>query len=655
MTDAPEGSQGPVIEFVLARGQNYFFVELAEALAHELHALGAPSRLTVGDRPVPSPGLIHVFLPPHEYVTLSSESLPADIVRRSILISAEQPQSTFFSENVSLARDAGAIFDINPRSVRAYRAEGVEASLLELGYSSLWDRFGKEQGRPASAATGDGENHEPQRDIDILFLGRITDRRAAALARYAGLFERFRCHIGLSDNSRPNVATGGAFVAGEDKRDLLARAKVLLNIHADDVPYFEWLRIAEAVCAGCAVVSEYSTDLEPLEWGKHIVTGRPGSLGLLCSWLVEDTPRRELMREQAYELLARKRPLANAARELLSVARQIDSRPIERQVVLTARQERARRHCSHDSDGILQQPLTRPDLSEGDMLALRALKAQQLAMVAMRRELTRLEQKIVKGGAWEPCTQVRGESEAWASGACALSVVVPLYNHAAEVLHALDSLERSSGPDWELVVVDDASTDAGGHGVLDWMEKHRHRPCRLVRHDVNRGLAAARNTGIEHARADRLLMLDADNEVRTIAIPRLMEALDADPDASFSYGIMDRFSSDGPEGLLNCFGWDPLRLRLSNYIDAFALIRRDAIVALEGYSYDPRLYGWEDYDLWVRMAESGRHGVFVPEMIARYRVSQSSMISATNVSTTDAYAVLVDHAPKLLRDLAIPG
>jgi glycosyltransferase involved in cell wall biosynthesis len=231
---------------------------------------------------------------------------------------------------------------------------------------------------------------------------------------------------------------------------------------------------------------------------------------------------------------------------------------------------------------------------------------------------------------------------------------VPLYNHRGDVLSALQSLERSSRVDWEVVIVDDASTDGGGELVGAWLESHPHLSCRLVAHDLNRGLPAARNTGIELSRADRLLMLDADNEVRPGAMSRLMAALDGDRKASFAYGIMERFSVDGPTGLLSCFGWDPERLRSSNYIDAFSLIRRDALAAMGGYSEDSRVFGWEDYDLWVRMAEAGRHGVFVPEIIARYQVGHSSMISLTNVSTADAYAALVDHAPKLMAGLRIP-
>jgi len=627
----------PELAFTLARGQNEFFVELVDALAFELRNLGVEVSIHVGELPFPRTGLVHVFLPPHEYVALSGHRPSTELLRRSILISAEQPESTFFAENVELSRDAGAVFDINPRSVRAYRSQRVKASDLELGYTEPWDRF-----------------DASERDIDILFLGRLTPRRAQALASYAGLFERFRCHLLLSDNSRPNVATGAAFVAREDKRALLARAKVLLNIHGEEEPFFEWLRVAEAMCAGCAVVSEHSTDMAPLRWGQHIVSGRLESLGLLCAWLLEDDARREQIRTNGYELLRRERPLSDAARALATAARKIDAVPVEPLTVLTVRQQRARQR--NDPEPIAElQPPERHDLSTGEALVLRALKNHHLEVLGIRRRLTRLETALQTGELQHPQTIVVCESTAWASrSARQLTVVIPLYNHGEEVVDALHSLEASLFTEWEAVVIDDASTDGGGDVVADWIESHQYLACRLVRHEINRGLPAARNTGIAQARSELLLMLDADNQLRRIAMGRLLEALAADPGASFAYGIVEQFSADGPRGLLSVHGWDPQRLRVGNYIDALALIRREALLALEGYSYDQRLYGWEDYDLWVRMAESGRRGAFVPEMLSRYLVGHSSMISETNVSTVDAYAAVADHAPRLMRNLRIP-
>jgi hypothetical protein len=647
------GQSPPAFLFTLAREQNQFFVELAEALVYELRALGVSAEISVGDLPVPEQGLVHVILPPHEFESLSRYRPPAELLRRSVVISAEQPETHYFEANVALVRDAGAVFDINPRCVRAYQARGIDAKELALGYSRLWDRF-------ATSGGEDGQLRSPmhaarERDIDIIFLGRLTPRRGRALAGYASILERFRCHLALSEEWRTRVGSGPAFVAGEDKRSLLARAKVLLNIHGEDQPYFEWLRIAEAVCAGCAVVSEHSSDIAPLEWGRHIVTGQLGSLGLLCAWLVDDGALRDQMRAEAYELLRRERPLSAAAHQLIAAGRTADAAPLDARTSLAARHERATRARAGTPAMFEYQPVPHPERSEGEAIVLRALKKQLLSLKSLERRLSRLE-RANSGLAEEPRTRVVADSRAWTEGGPrALTVIVPLYNQEREILAALGSLERSARDDWEAVVVDDASNDGGGDAVRSWIEQHQHRACRLVRHDLNRGLAAARNTGAAEARTDRLLMLDADNELRRTAMPRLMEALDADPEAGFAYGIIERFSVDGPEGLVSSFGWDPPRLRRGNYIDACALVRRQALNELGGYSSDQRLYGWEDYDLWVRMAEAGRHAAFVPEIIARYRVAPSSMIWEANLSTTDAFAALVEHAPKLMAGLRIPG
>ena len=65
--------------------------------------------------------------------------------------------------------------------------------------------------------------------------------------------------------------------------------------------------------------------------------------------------------------------------------------------------------------------------------------------------------------------------------------------------------------------------------------------------------------------------------------------------------------------------WDPERLAWGNYVDAAALIRRRLLVEVGGYATDPRLYGWEDFDLWCTFAGRRLHGVRVPEIVARYR------------------------------------
>ena len=65
---------------------------------------------------------------------------------------------------------------------------------------------------------------------------------------------------------------------------------------------------------------------------------------------------------------------------------------------------------------------------------------------------------------------------------------------------------------------------------------------------------------------------------------------------------------------------------MGNQIDAMALWRAKALRDLGGYTTDLRLHGWEDYDLFCRVAERGEEGHFVPEILGRYRVRKHSML-----------------------------
>ena len=303
---------GPKLVFALARGQNVFFRELAEALAFELERLGARAEISQSGLPEQRAGLVTVLMPPHEFVALSGVRPHFRTLRRCILISAEQPSSGFFASNLELARDAGGVLDINRRAVRAYRDAGIAAEHLQLGHSAAWDRRGS-----------------AERDIDVLFMGRATDRRERALASYADALERFNCQFVLSDNARASAREDANFIAGEKKLNLLARTKVLLNLHGENEPYFEWLRVCEAMSAGCAIVTEHSTDLDPLRPGEDIVVGRLEALGLLAAWIAEDDEERRRVVQSADSRLQGQASLAEAAKILLANAERVDSTGID--------------------------------------------------------------------------------------------------------------------------------------------------------------------------------------------------------------------------------------------------------------------------------------------------------------------------------------
>ena len=85
----------------------------------------------------------------------------------------------------------------------------------------------------------------------------------------------------------------------------------------------------------------------------------------------------------------------------------------------------------------------------------------------------------------------------------------------------------------------------------------------------------------------------------------------------------------------------------ANYIDAQALLRKSTLERFGGYRVDDTMYGWEDWDLWLRLADAGEYGVHVPQMLGRYRTQSGSMVSLTNLAAADLRADLVARYPTL--------
>lgn len=623
------------LRFQFARGQNLFFTDLAQALVHELRALGVQASIVHGSLPTPERGIVNVLLPPHEYFTLTpeAEDLPSETWKRTIFLSAEQPGTWFFDRNVELAPSAGAVFDINRSAVREYERRGVSALPLQIGYSEYFDR--KKSGE--------------QRDIDALFFGSESDRRKVFLGGMARTLIRMRHRLVISDNYRPNYKESESFYAGSKKYELLATSKTLLNIHANETPYFEWLRVVEAICNGCVVISEHSTDYEPLVPGEHFVSGRPETLADAAYTLLLDPEKLSAMRDRAYEFLRSELPLRDAAVLLAEVACELDS---------YAGALSGEIHVSPPPPSSELPFFRRPDpegiTDDPDASSIRAaLKSVLLELLTLRRSISRLEHLVVRKQAPEPVIE-EFRTIAYDTRPVAISVLVTVYNYEQHLVEALDSLCRSYFPYYEVIVVDDGSTDGSLEVARDWLVEHPRVQGLLLRHPTNRGLGAARNTALGFARGELTFVLDADNVIYPHCLERLRTALLDDPQAAFSYGIFERFLHDESTGLMNLFPWNPERFRQGNYIDAMALIRTSVLREMGGYATDQRLYGWEDFDLWCRMAEQGFRGRFVPEIVARYRAEHHSMLSLTNLSPTIAFSVLASRAPNVMAGITIP-
>ena len=622
---------------MLAPRQNLFFNELVEALRSEISALGGRSSLNVGGFPLPRNDLVYVVVPPHEYFTLMHGRVgpPPEVLKRSIFICAEQPNTSFFDENVILARLAGAVFDISRDAVRAFALASIQAQHLQVGWTPGWDRL------------PEARNDHHERDIDVLFMGCLSDRRLDALASYARTFWRRRVCLVLSDNSRPNWFPSRSFAHGDHKFDLLGRAKIIINLHQGDSPYFEWLRIVQAISNGAVVVTEHSRDHEPLSPEKHFFSGRPESLHLLTELLLEDGDLRWKTQTNAYDFLRGQLRLKDAVVNLIGAARDIAA-----ETPVPSGEHAFFSQPPPDPDRLSlfaeQRTILPSDGGRDGHAVRRVLKDIKLDLRVLRNQQHRLE-LAVEAGKMPPKIELVKQSRAYAGITPMISVLMALYNYEDHVQDALDSLIASQERSWEIIVVDDGSSDQSRRNVSEWIAEHDNVAAVLLAHPVNRGLAHSRNAALDWARGEFAFVLDADNEIFPTCLGRLRDALYGQPQAAFSYGILQRFGRGESKGLMGVLPWDPNRLRVGNYIDAMAMMRTSIVRnRLGGYITDPRFHGWEDYELWCRIADLGYSAAHVPEVVARYRTTQHSMLSLTNLSVADAFSLMIERYPKLM-------
>ena len=146
-----------------------------------------------------------------------------------------------------------------------------------------------------------------------------------------------------------------------------------------------------------------------------------------------------------------------------------------------------------------------------------------------------------------------------------LSVVLPAFNEeenvpriAPELLPILEKI----APDFEVIVVDDGSTDR----TAEFIEKMNHPKIRLIKHGVNKGIAEAIRTGIRAASGEYLIFLDSDLTFHPNLIPRLFEALEKNPAVDFIIGspALAKYGENIP-------GWRIFISKAANFVYSFLL------------------------------------------------------------------------------------
>lgn len=185
-----------------------------------------------------------------------------------------------------------------------------------------------------------------------------------------------------------------------------------------------------------------------------------------------------------------------------------------------------------------------------------------------------------------------------------ISVIIPLYNHADSILKTLISLTHQSYQDFEVIIVNDGSTDNPQNIIQSFQAQNPSIKLKYLE-QTNQGSNPARNNGFKEASGDFLLFCDADVALRKDALKDMLEALLKYPEASYSYGSF-RLGFKTFKG--RAFSED--LLRKEPYIHTTALIR-----AKDFPGFDNEIKRFQDWDLWLTMLENNKKGIFIDKIL----------------------------------------
>jgi glycosyltransferase involved in cell wall biosynthesis len=203
-----------------------------------------------------------------------------------------------------------------------------------------------------------------------------------------------------------------------------------------------------------------------------------------------------------------------------------------------------------------------------------------------------------------------------------VSVVVPCFNYARFLEECIGSVVAQTYPNWEAIVVDDASTVGDATAEIEKLSDPR---IRLIRHEVNQGPAVSRNTGIRESHGDLVLPVDADDALHASYLEKLAPWLSANPEHDAVFPDFEMFG--GRTDRIHYELRDTRALLTVQWIPgAGTLFRRSVFERVGGYFEDARCAGNEDWDFWLSVADAcGLQVGHVSEPLYRYRAHPGSL------------------------------
>ena len=217
--------------------------------------------------------------------------------------------------------------------------------------------------------------------------------------------------------------------------------------------------------------------------------------------------------------------------------------------------------------------------------------------------------------------QMRHEASAFASQP-QISIITPVFDTPVSRLEdAVQSVIAQAYENWELLLIDDGSTDPDLLRTLPDLAQ-RDRRIVLAKLEKHGGISAASNRGLELARGEWVTFLDHDDVLEPDALFQIVKALQTHPDADLIYSDEDKLGTDGFEAPLFKPDWSPDFFLSYNYVGHLTAVRRDLVRNSGGFRspFDSA----QDYDLFLRVTELTSRIHHIPRVLYHWRRSENS-------------------------------
>lgn len=207
-----------------------------------------------------------------------------------------------------------------------------------------------------------------------------------------------------------------------------------------------------------------------------------------------------------------------------------------------------------------------------------------------------------------------------------ISILMGIYNCAPTLRAAIDSIVAQTYDNWEFIICDDGSKDESHAIALEYAAKDPKR-FRVIQNEKNMGLNHTLNRCLSEADGAYIARMDGDDLCEPDRFEKEAAFLNDHPEYAIVSCHMTMFDERGTWGLVTTKEMPQVRdfpTTVPMFVHAACMIRREAFLAVEGYTEDERLLRLEDYHLWYKFYAKGYRGYNLPEALYHMRDDRSA-------------------------------